>query len=105
MIGRCGTLCDGCASSPTGTWHGAKFAALLTVVGDLPPAWLLAASIGNVEADLRGDAVRRLQSVVPAVPVGTTDGLHPFTLRKLNLRAQFQAILETEVLCLSGHRL
>jgi hypothetical protein len=38
--------------------HGAKFAALLTVVGDLPPAWLLAASIGNVEADLRGDAVR-----------------------------------------------
>jgi hypothetical protein len=42
------------------------------------------------------DAVLSLQSVVPAVPVGTTDGLHPLTLRKLNLRAQFQAILETD---------
>ncbi len=58
--------------------HGAKFAALLTVVGDLPPAWLLAASIGNAEADRSCVGMRsgrRMQSVVSAVPVGTTDGL------------------------------
>ena len=59
--------------------HGAKYAALLTIVGNLPLAWLLSASIGNADLDFHGDAIRSLQSVVTAAPVGDTSGLHPFT--------------------------
>ena len=76
--------------------HGAKYAALLTIVGNLPLAWLLSASIGNADQDLHGDAVRSLQSVVTAVPVGTEGGLHPFTARQRTQRSQFQALLEQD---------
>jgi hypothetical protein len=54
--------------------HGAKHAALLTLVGNLPLAWLLSASIGNADLDFHGDAIRSLQSVVTAAPVGDTSG-------------------------------
>jgi len=76
--------------------HGAKYAALLTIVGNLPLAWLLSASIGNADQDHHGDAVRSLQSVVTAVPVVAAGGLHPFTALQRAQRSQFQALLEQD---------
>ena len=65
-------------------------------MGNLPLAWLLSASIGNADQDLHGDAVRSLQSVVTAVPVGAAGGLHPFTVRQRTQRSQFQVLLEQD---------
>jgi hypothetical protein len=78
--------------------HGAKYAALLTIVGNLPLAWLLSASIGNAGLDFHGDAIRSLQSVVTAAPAGDTGGLHPFTRKSRDQRLQFQALLEQDSL-------
>jgi hypothetical protein len=76
--------------------NGGRLAAILTVAADLPNAWLLEASVGRLDTDLFGEAVKCLQSMVTPLPAGTARAVHPFTERQRAQREQYKVALDMD---------